>query len=240
MEEKVENIGFQKKSPLNIDSTNEYDIIQQGNLLKKTDDELKFEESKESICSYYCLSILFLIISIIFYYLSLRICKENKRNECSNIFINDGIFIIISSLFYSFIFEFIIIEYINIIFGYISIIIYSIIIYMNKGLTSKEHGTYNGIALICFTIIFVIIFQRIYILIKKIKQIKKYKILIVIILSFIINILISYILIHIYKINLNNIIEYIYYIPNIVTVKECEKWGYGLGSKRIENKEESK
>ena len=242
MEEKVENIDSQKKSPLNIDSSNEYDIIQQGNLLKKTDDELKFEKSKESICLYYCLSILFLIISIIFYYLSLRICKENKRNECSNIFINDGIFIIISSLFYSFIFEFIIIEYINIIFGYISIIIYSIIIYMNKGLTSKEHGTYNGIAFIFLTIIFVIIFQRIYILIEKVKKIKKYKILIAIFLSFILYLLISYILIDIFKLNLKNIFNYLYNVPIIEKdpEKECEKWGYGLGGKRIENKEESK
>ena len=236
MKEKVENIDFEKVNQLNIDSSNEYDIIQQGNL-QKIDEGLKFEKSKKS---YYFLAILFLIMSIVFYYLSLRICTQDKKDKCSNILFYNGIYIIISSLFYSFIFELIITEDINIIFGYISILIYSIIIYMNKGITEKEHGTYNGIALICFTIIFVIIFQRIYILIKKIKQIKKCKILIVIILSFIINILISYILIHIYKINLNNIIEYIYYIPNIVSVKECEKWGYGLGSKRIENKEESK
>ena len=100
MKENVENIDFEKVNQLNIDSSNEYDIIQQGNL-QKIDEGLKFEKSKKS---YYFLAILFLIMSIVFYYLSLRICTQDKKDKCSNILFYSGIYIIISSLFYSFIF----------------------------------------------------------------------------------------------------------------------------------------
>ena len=223
--------------PINID-LNENSI--------NTDNEIKNRNIINII------SIILIIISSIFLFKSYKPFEE-KLNYSFEDFIKEvGKDIIISGFFFSFIPIFIIEELIHKIFIIILCLYYGIIFYFNKGNTSKEHGIFNNIGFFLVVCYFSIIYFCLIWIFKKLSN-NIIKILYCI-FSISIIIFLFYILIQTYYNNFTTKFETEIIIIQkeidyndknktkekiIDPKKECLKWGYGLGGKRLENKEES-
>ena len=166
------------------------------------------------------LPIIFLI-SLIFYYLSLIGCNKREQ-EClttlgTNFFIQRTFLLIFSSFFTSIIISL----SINKIISYkptIYILVFYIVNFLYfKGMDLKDHGTFNTLGYIIFTPIFLFINQIIkfcYINYKRKLYIQNLIIFIIIIIPYI--------------------------ILKIKVRRDCNKWGYGLGGRKIlDDKEKS-
>ena len=157
-----------------------------------------------------------------------------------------GFNVIISGFLFSFIPVFIIKKLIPRYSIIVISIYYFIIFFFNNGNTYEDHGIYNNIGFFFVTLYFSTIYLSLIWIIKKIRN--KNLFILFIFISLLIILFFLFILIHIYNNNFLNKIEPIIIIKleddnvNEILIdpqKECLKWGYGLGGKRLENKEES-
>ena len=157
-----------------------------------------------------------------------------------------GFNVIISGFLFSFIPVFIIKKLIPRYSIIVISIYYFIIFFFNNGNTYEDHGIYNNIGFFFVTLYFYTIYLSLIWIIKKIRN--KNLFILFIFISLLIILFFLFILIHIYNNNFLNKIEPIIIIKleddnvNEILIdpqKECLKWGYGLGGKRLENKEES-
>ena len=193
------------------------------------------------------ISFLLILISSYFLFKSYKPLSDNNsdlRNQ--KLFKEIGINVIISGFFFSFIPVFFIKNLIPKFYIIFISIYYFIIFYFNNGNTYKDHGIYNNIGFYFVTSYFTIIYLSLIWIFQKISNKLFSKIFIFI--SFLIILLFLYLLFYIYNKNFLLKIKPIIIIKDAENIindsvvdinKECLKWGYGLGGKRLENKEES-
>ena len=146
----------------------------------------------------YSICILSLIISFVFYILSLQslnLFQINSKNYFSHWLKKIGLYLICSSLFLSFIYYMIVQKLVNSILGRISAFIYLIIFIFQKGNSYYDHGLFNFFGLIFFTFYFFCILYYSIKLFEKLK-IKRWLILFFIILILVITFLFSYYLLY--------------------------------------------
>ena len=160
---------------------------------------------------------LFFLISLNFYYKSLKGCQGTQEDCVIQYRDYLGKYLIINLIYSVFIFSFEIFLCLNKFFPksnlFFILSIYIIIMYYNRGEDLNHHGTYNIIGYIILSFFFIFIFQFIYFISGIFKKTKKYRILNIIIL-----ILFSFIF-------------YKFFFPKFL----CRNWDKGLGEISIKN-----
>ena len=212
----------------NLSNQNEFHPVHISDSTLNIDNEInnnsyfsKIKNLLNKICKPKIYLPIIFLISLIFYYLSLIGCNKREQ-EClttlgTTFFIQRTFLLIFSSFFTSIIISL----SINKIISYkptIYILVFYIVNFLYfKGMDLKDHGTFNTLGYIIFTPIFLFINQIIkfcYINYKRKLYIQNLIIFIIIIIPYI--------------------------ILKIKVRRDCNKWGYGLGGRKIlDDKEKS-